>query len=49
LLSPDFKEGLVKALWSIRNLSKNTQRIYSKNLRRIAINSDLNENQGLKR
>ncbi len=49
MLSPDFKEGLVKALWSIRNLSKNTQMIYSKNLRRIAINSDLNENQGLKR
>jgi integrase len=32
----------VKALWSIRNLSKNTQLVYSKNLRRIAKEVSLN-------
>ena len=32
----------MKALWSIRNLSKNTQLVYSKNLRRIAKVTDLN-------
>ena len=33
----------MKALWSIRNLSKNTQKIYSKNLRRLAKETDLND------
>ena len=36
-------EGLVKTLWNIRNLSKNMQIIYSKNLRRLARESNLNE------
>jgi len=35
--------GLVKTLWNIRNLSKNTQLIHSKNLRRLARESNLNE------
>jgi len=33
----------VKALWSIRNLSKNTQKIYSRNLRRLCRETDVNE------
>ena len=33
----------MKALWSIRHLSKNTQRIYSKNLRRRAKETELND------
>ena len=37
------KEGLVKTLWSIWYLSENTQKIYSKNLRRLSRESDLNE------
>jgi hypothetical protein len=33
----------VKALWSIRNLSQNTQKIYSRNLRRLCRETDVNE------
>ncbi|MBD3207183.1 tyrosine-type recombinase/integrase [Candidatus Bathyarchaeota archaeon] len=40
---PRVSEGVLKALWSIRNLSKNTQRTYSKNLRRLAREADLND------
>jgi hypothetical protein len=32
----------VKAFWSIRHLSRNTQETYSRNLRRLAKNTDLN-------
>ncbi|MDP7208114.1 MAG: hypothetical protein QGH14_05980, partial [Candidatus Bathyarchaeota archaeon] len=35
----------MKALWSIRNLSKNTQRIYSRNLRRLCRETDVNQPQ----
>lgn len=42
-LPPDVSEGLVKTFWGIRNLSENTQKIYSKNLRRLARETDLNE------
>jgi len=42
-LPPDVREGLVKTIWGIRNLSENTQKIYSKNLRRLAKNTDLND------
>jgi integrase len=40
---PQVSEGLVKAFWSIRHLSKNTQQIYAKNLKRLAKNTDLND------
>ena len=34
---------MVKTFWSIRHLSKNTQDIYAKNLRRLAKKTDLND------
>ena len=42
-------EGLVKTFWSIRLLSKNTQETYSRNLRRLAKNTDLNDLMNVER
>lgn len=42
-------EGLVKAFWSIRHLSRNTQETYSRNLRRLAKNTDLNDPMNVER
>ena len=42
-------EGLVKTFWSIRHLSKNTQETYSRNLRRLARNTDLNDPMNVER
>ncbi len=41
-LPQGYEEEIFKTLWNIRNLSKNTQIIYAKNLKRISRNSDLN-------
>jgi len=35
---PGVKESILKTLWSIRHLSENTQRTYSKHLKRLASN-----------
>ena len=40
---PQVSENLLRAFWSIRHLSKNTQQIYAKNLRRLVKKTDLNE------
>ena len=40
---PPVSEGLVKTFWGTRHLSKNTQEIYSKNLRRLSKKTDLND------
>ena len=46
-LPKGFHESVFKTLWSIRNLSKNTQRIYAKNLRRLARESDLDKTESI--
>jgi len=42
-LPPSFDQLIFKALWNIRHLSKNTQKTYSKHLRRLAREVDLNK------
>ena len=40
---PGFREGFLKTLWSIRNLSENTQKTYSKLLKRLGRYCDLSD------
>jgi len=47
-LSPT-SENLVKTLWSLRNLSKNTQKTYAKMLRHLNEHTDLNDPESIER
>lgn len=40
---PGFKEAFLKTIWNIRNLSENTQKTYSKLLKRLGKNCDLSD------
>jgi integrase len=42
MLPSSFEQGFFNAVWSIRHLSKNTQKTYSKHLRRLSKDVDLN-------
>ena len=43
ILPPSFEQGFFNAIWSIRHLSKNSQKTYSKHLKRLAKDVDLND------
>ena len=42
-------EKLFKTLWSIRNLSENTQNIYAKNLKRLSRETNLDDSMSVEK